>query len=424
MANIDQLISRLPPETQDLFRFVWDSLPDTERSSLQLLAGNLPSNSTLLRLLLRMSTVQVKMAFGKKKHVAIVGPANVGKSTLYNQLVQNASDHAQVSPLPGTTRINQTADAGLFEVVDTPGADAVGEVGEKERELALSAAADADFLILMFDAIQGIKQTELTLYNQIIALKKPHLVVLNKIDMVKRDKQAVIASAAKNLSLQPEQIISLSAKDGNNLDGVLLGIAMLEPEMVAALGQSLPAYRRRLAWRTIVSAASGSAVVALTPIPVIDFIPLVTLQVVMVLGIARIYSYDITPARARELIATFGIGFLGRTLFYELSKLGGVPGWLLGSAIATSTTAAMGYAAILWFERGERVSSETLAKITRQMSERLLSALKELGTRKPRSESLSKRIATILESSEIEEITLADTPAQPATNNQTTSGEP
>jgi small GTP-binding protein len=363
-----------------------------------------------------MATMQLKIAFGRKKQIAIVGPANVGKSTLYNQLLQNNKDQAQVSPLPGTTRINQMADAGLFAIVDTPGADAVGEVGEIEKEHALSAASEADFLIIIFDAIQGIKQTELALYNQLLLLNKPHLVVLNKIDLVRREKKGVIQSAAKNLNLQPEQIIALSAKDGSNLDQVLLGIAMLEPEMVAALGQSLPAYRRRLAWRTIVSAASGSAVVALTPIPIIDFIPLVSLQVIMVLGIARIYNYQITPARARELIATFGLAFLGRSLFYELSKLGGLPGWLLGSAIATSMTAAMGYASIIWFEKGERLSSENLGKITRKMTGQIIAALKEIGTKKPGSASLAQRISSILEATPIDEIPLNDTSP---TQNQT-----
>jgi len=38
-----------------------------------------------------------------------------------------------VSPLPGTTTENQQADAALFTVVDTPGADAVGSVGEQEK---------------------------------------------------------------------------------------------------------------------------------------------------------------------------------------------------------------------------------------------------------------------------------------------------
>jgi hypothetical protein len=44
--------------------------------------------------------------------------------------------------LPGTTTENQQAEAALFTVIDTPGADAVGSVGEQEKNLALSAAVE------------------------------------------------------------------------------------------------------------------------------------------------------------------------------------------------------------------------------------------------------------------------------------------
>ena len=113
-----------------------------------------------------------KNGIWKKNRVAIVGPANVGKSTLFNQFTQNKVDLAEVGPLPGTTRANHLADAGLFSIIDTPGADAVGEVGENERREALYAAGEADFLIIMFDAIQGIKQTELELYRHLLIIKK------------------------------------------------------------------------------------------------------------------------------------------------------------------------------------------------------------------------------------------------------------
>jgi GTPase SAR1 family protein len=57
----------------------------------------------LIQLLLKLATGQLKMAFGRKHRVVIVGPTNVGKSTLYNQLVRRKEDQADVSPLPGTT---------------------------------------------------------------------------------------------------------------------------------------------------------------------------------------------------------------------------------------------------------------------------------------------------------------------------------
>jgi uncharacterized protein (DUF697 family) len=180
-----------------------------------------------------------------------------------------------------------------------------------------------------------------------------------------------------------------------------MGIALAEPALVTALGQALPQYRWQLAWRTIASAASVSAVIALTPLPVIDFAPLLVTQSVMVLGIARIYDYKITLERARELVVTFGLGLLGRTLFGELSKLGGLPGWLLSSAIASSVTVAMGVAAAAWFERGERLSHDTLNRLTRELTAYFLEALKGLGKRRPSRASLKERIEQALQHPDI-----------------------
>jgi uncharacterized protein (DUF697 family) len=122
-----------------------------------------------------------------------------------------------------------------------------------------------------------------------------------------------------------------------------------------------------------------------------------------VVSIARIYNYKITPQRASELVATFGLGFLGRTLFQELSKLGGLPGWLLSAAIAASTTVVMGYAAVRWFEKGQKLSNEALKKLTQGMTSYLLDTLKSLGKRKPGQKGLRERIAQSLESSPLAE---------------------
>lgn len=404
MTRFDDVLTLFPPDVQATVRKIWETLgPNEQASFLSLLVG-FPADTKLLKLLVKLSTAQIRQAFGNKNQVAIVGPTNVGKSTLYNQFVQNKSDQAAVGPLPGTTRQNQQADAALFTVVDTPGADAVGSVGEEEKNLALSAAANADFLVLVFDAIQGIKKTEQELFNELSALKKPFVVVLNKIDLIPRKNlQGVISSAALNLGLEPDQIVPIVAKDGKNLGKILLAVAATEPEMVAALGQALPEYRWQLAWQTIVRSASISAVIALAPLPVIDFVPLVATQSIMVVSIARIYNYKITTQRASELVATFGLGFLGRTLFQQLSKLGGLPGWLLSAAIASSTTVVMGYAAVGWFEKGERLSTEALTKLTEKMTSYLLDALKGLGKRKPGQKGIRERIIQTLESSPLAE---------------------
>jgi small GTP-binding protein len=321
----------------------------------------------------------------------------VGKSTLYNQLVRNAADRADVSAVPGTTRVSQGADAGLFAVVDTPGADAAGAVGEAEKERAFSAAREADFLVVVFDAVQGIKRTEQELYRELQALERPHVVVLNKIDLVRsRERDRVVEAAARNLALAPEQVVPCVAKDGEHVERVLLAVAKAEPEIVAALGAALPEYRTALAWSATRTAAATAAVIALTPLPILDIFPLLAVQTTLVLAIARIYGQRITFGRARELVVTFGLGLAGRTLFQELSKLGGPPGWMLAAAVAASTTVVMGRAAALWFERGERAKASELRAESRSLAKRLLASLRTLGRRRPPRDAVQREVEAAL----------------------------
>ncbi len=402
MPDFNEIIKLLPEKTRDSLQPLWDKLPEEEKSGLLDVFEGLPLDINLVDMLLDLTMVQIKMALARKNRVAIVGPANVGKSTFYNQFVRQKEDEAEVSPIPGTTRINQMADAGIFAVIDTPGADAVGEVGEAEKEEALAAAEKADLLIIMFDAIQGIKKSEQMLYYELLALGKPYLVVLNKIDLVGRSHvEEAIENAADNLGLSSKKIIPISAKRRKNLSKVLMGIVIADPALLIPLAQALPEYRWKLAWRAIATAATISGAIALIPLPVIDFVPLITNQVTMVLNVARIYNYRITFKRAKELIATFGIGLLARTLFQQLSKLGGVPGWLLSSAIAASTTVAMGYAAALWFEKGEKISREALNKIAKTLTQELLGRLKNIFKRKPSKKKLKEAIQQSLEESEM-----------------------
>jgi GTP-binding protein Era len=192
-------------------------------------------------------------------------------------------------------------------------------------------------------------------------------------------------------------VLPISAKGGMGLDRLLVAVAKSEPGIVAALGAALPEYRFRLAQAVIVRAGSTAAAIAVTPLPLADFIPLVALQAAMVMSIARIYAYRITLARAKEIIAAFGVGMLGRTLFYEVSKLGGPPGWLVAAAVAAGTTVAMGYASAVWFDRGERLSGEALARIARAVSQEVIDRLRGLGKRRPGRITLRQRVSEALE---------------------------
>lgn len=403
---------------QEEIERAWDDLPPDRRAQLERAIELVPGDVKRWRGLVDQAVGHFRAAVGEKSRIAIVGPVNVGKSTLYNLFVRQRGDRAQVSAVPGTTRQAQLADAGLFTAIDTPGADAAGDTGQVERAKALEAARQADLLIAVFDASHGIRPPEQALLGDLGALEKPMIVALNKMDVVGRERASVIGKAAATLGLNAEQVIPISAKEGTGVDRLLVGIAKLEPGVVAALGEALPEYRWKLSQAVMGRAASTAAAIAVTPLPIIDFLPLIAVQSAMVLSIARIYAYRITPARARELIAAFGLGILGRTLFYELAKFGGPPAWLVAAAVAGGTTIAMGTAAAVWFDRGERLSGEATGKIARGVTQGLVGRLLPLGKRQPKRITLRQQVDEALKDLSPAE----QPPAGPA--NDTTSSIP
>ncbi len=381
----------------DEFQRAWDSLPSGTRSEIEQMLQRVPGGMKGWRALIDQAAEHVKLAAGNKRSVAIVGPANAGKSTLYNALIQPDEELAEVSAIPGTTREVQSGDAGVFALIDTPGTDAEGLAGEEDRRKALGAARGADLIVLIFDASYGIRNPEISLHQELRALGIPMVIALNKIDLVGEEVAAVSGRAIGTLKVHHDDLVPISALKREGLEDLLLAMVRKEPEVLVALAEELPAYRRKLAQTVIVRGASAAGAIGFTPLPIIDFIPLLGVQATMVLGIARVYSYKVSLARARELIAAFGIGTLGRLLFYELSKFGGPPTWLLSAGVAAGTTAGLGYAAVTWFESGKKLSRAELQAIMRRNSRIMIDRLRSLGRRKPRKSELKDHLDEALE---------------------------
>jgi small GTP-binding protein len=397
MRNTDEILAEFPEPARQVLSQAWGKVSPAQRDELASWLPLMPDSAKPMKDILSFVLDSWTPVVETKDRIAIVGPANVGKSTLFNQLVHEREDHAEVSPVPGTTRENQEADAGLFRVIDTPGADAAGAVGQRERDLAFEAAKDADFLVIVFEATRGIGRHDKDLFDDLALLGKPFIVLMNKIDLVRRaDRDKVLEGAATVLGLEQSQILDTVATDGTNVGRVILGIAKAEPRLLAAIGAAMPEYRARLAWQRIVPAAGAAAAVGLIPLPFADVIPLLGIQAGLTLSIARIYGFEITFGRAKELVATFGIGFAARTVFHEVVKFGGLPGWLLSATIAASTTVTIGYASMVWFAEQERVSPQVLKKVMRDLSSYLGEQVKDLGRRRPDEGTLVQRITQAL----------------------------
>jgi GTP-binding protein len=116
--------------------------------------------------------------------VAIIGRTNVGKSTLFNRLVEE--HRAMVSEIPGTTRDRNEAEVfwrgKIFRVVDTGGTDSEADsaIEKATREQIWRAVAEASLLLLVVDLKIGPMPQERALAKKLKALGKPIIVVGNK----------------------------------------------------------------------------------------------------------------------------------------------------------------------------------------------------------------------------------------------------
>lgn len=396
-STFTQLLSTLPPVVQPIIRQALASAPPDVRKellsqleALQKLTSNNPAAySDLMGIAKRLASPAVQ-PFSK---IAIAGSINVGKSTLFNALTAGVSDKAEVSPVPGTTTKNQSAEMGLFNLIDTPGMNHGADSGKQESQHALDACEESDFIIAVFDATRGITTGDREIYGYLTTLNKPFIVALNKIDLISPKKRPkIIASCAASLGLSPEEINPISAEKNKGIEQLLLTAAANEPRLLGELGRALPTLREKLAWQAIRRSAIASAVVTLSPLPIIDFIPLTVIQIALVITISRIYAQPINKARALEMLGSLGIGIAGRTIFQELVKLGGPPGWAVSATVGTATTIAIGFCAINWFGKGIVPTAESFKAIGSTIQQRLLKMKLFQRRRRPSSQKLKNAI--------------------------------
>ena len=120
--------------------------------------------------------------------LALVGRPNAGKSSLFNRLLER--DRAIVTPLPGTTRDTVEESLALggvpLRLIDTAGLRLQGDRPADEAEAigitrSHEALADADLVLLIHDATQTMTEEERALAASLEG--RPHLLVLNKIDL-------------------------------------------------------------------------------------------------------------------------------------------------------------------------------------------------------------------------------------------------
>lgn len=178
--------------------------------------------------------------------VAIIGRPNVGKSTLFNQVL--GEKLAVVTPKPQTTRnrIIGVKNLGAAQVVyvDTPGVHrAKSHLNRYMTEQALAAAAECDVILYLIEAPRVSAQAlasrpfqpgpgnELIL-KKLAAIRKPKILAINKIDLLP-DKAALLPLLGHWQKLLPfAEMIPICAKSGTGVEALetLLGAHLPEGE--------------------------------------------------------------------------------------------------------------------------------------------------------------------------------------------------
>ena len=329
--------------------------------------ASLPTRLTDIRRLFQgLNWDKLSLQVEEEAHarLAIVGPINSGKSTLFN-LIKGRKVSA-VKAVPGTTKGLVIEEFGPFTLVDTPG---FGEVGGVDRAaVARAAAEEADLAVLVLDGAAGLHQSDYDLYESLRAARVPLVVALNKIDLIKRDLSDVVDDIERKLGTT---VIPISAKTGAGVGEQLIpAIVESHPWMTVALGRALPAYRRQLSRLLIGGAVALNAVIAAEPIPGIDIPLLLASQVRLVLRIAAIHGESLSVRHARELLTTIAGGVALRYLAAQLGKLVPGPGWLIGAAVTGLGTWAIGRVALAYFEGGKRLTPQQLRQRYRRLLRR------------------------------------------------------
>ncbi len=164
--------------------------------------------------------------------IAVIGAPNAGKSTLVNALV--GAKITIVSHKVQTTRVpvRGIAIAGASQLVfiDTPGIFAPRRRLDRAMvEAASTVAGDADMVVLLVDAQKGVSDDVGRILRQLANVKRPRVLVLNKVDRVKKEQLLALA-ADLNKRLEFPATFMVSALTGSGIEDLKNHLALNVPE--------------------------------------------------------------------------------------------------------------------------------------------------------------------------------------------------
>ena len=366
-------IENLSPD-EDVKKIAQDSLNSAIRQSNRIRTfsdlgistlKNLPATIGMVQSFMRTvnwKAAQEEVLNGLNHTVVIVGQPNTGKSTLFNKI--KGENLSPVSSQAGTTLSLVRTDFGPFTLIDTPGIESSGYLSDEVR----SGLDQASVIVFLIDASKGLQSIDRELYESIKKLKKPIIVAVNKIDVLKGGENGDQLATKAAVMLGVVGVIPISGKTGENIAEELIP-TMIEasPEAALVIGHELPAYRRSAAQRIIRNATFLSLAAGIEPIPLIDIPILLGVQIRLVLRVAALYGEPIDSnnfmLHARALISTMAGGLGFRFLAEQAAKVVPFGGDFVAGAIAGAATWSMGQVALEYYDSGKQISPRTLHRL-------------------------------------------------------------
>jgi GTP-binding protein Era len=167
----------------------------------------------------------------KSGFAALAGRTNVGKSTLINNILGSkiliTSEKAQTT----RNRINCIYNDGDSQIifVDIPGfLKPKNLLTEKLNKLITKTINDSDVILVIVDVSGGIGNGDFFIFNKIKDIKKPVILIANKIDIASKKKIEVEMDKVKNMDLFKE-IILISALKDKNFDKLIKAVKKYLP---------------------------------------------------------------------------------------------------------------------------------------------------------------------------------------------------
>ena len=168
----------------------------------------------------------------KSGFVAIAGAPNVGKSTLLNQILGEKISITSKKPQTTRNRILGVVHRPESQIIflDTPGVHrARRPLNIRIVETALSALGNVDIVLVMIDVSNPDAESEGFIVKKLQEIKRPVVLVLNKIDLIKKPELLTIMDRWAKLH-HFEAIIPISAILGDQIEELIHAIEAILPK--------------------------------------------------------------------------------------------------------------------------------------------------------------------------------------------------